>query len=85
MDPHSRQKTDQIGDDMFDVGDENVLGGYSEEELVAMLAESEESGICEQSLDEIFEDLFLKHFGRKPTREERSADLARGERFFKGN
>ena len=55
------------------IGDEvAVTDGLSQEEVLAMLREAEESGMCEQSLDEIFIELFEKNFGRKPTLDERS-------------
>lgn len=67
MDPHIKSPELPLDQD-------DSLYGYSAAELEELLREGEESGICEQSLDEIFIELFEKHFGRKPTLEERSID-----------
>lgn len=54
--------------------EDDFLGGYSAAELEELLREGEESGLSERSLVEIFSELFEKHFGIKPTFEERSFD-----------
>lgn len=54
--------------------EDDGLYGYTAAELEELLREGEESGICEQPFEEIFDELFEKHFGRKPTLEERSID-----------
>lgn len=69
MDPLAKPKS---ADMAFE--EDDFLGGYTAAELEELLREGEESGMSERSVDEIFSELFEKHFGRKPTLEERSFD-----------
>ncbi len=56
------------------IGDEvAVTDGLSQEEVLAMLREAEESGMCEQSFEEIYDELFEKHFGREKLIDTRQA------------
>lgn len=72
MDPQARHS---LGNDDIDrVDAEDVLPeGYTAEELLVLLQESEDSGLCELSFEEIFDQIFEKHFGKEALIEAREA------------
>ena len=55
MDPEVRRDDDHLEHRDLTYDELDYLGDLSDEELMAVLKESEESGICEQSFEEIFD------------------------------
>ena len=74
MDPRTHHNSERIEDDIVAEDEKGLIDGYTREELDAMLDEAEASGMAEGTLDDIFNDLFIKHFCRIPDRADREPD-----------
>lgn len=59
MSPISAAGTDQIAEN-----DQTLDGGYSREELMALLQEGLDSGPSDKSWDDLIRELNVQHFGK---------------------
>lgn len=64
MNPISAAGTDQTAEQ-----DQTFDGGCSREELMALLQEGLDSGVCEDDFDTVFKRIYFEHFGSYPIEE----------------